>query len=295
MRLEGLSWQIGAAAKFLSGAIKFCGGYEKGKALTAKNKRDYGWCLGEIFSTMGYAGTTAMWIYNGVGFDCKRVQELIDLSRNRTLTGLENRTLIILRSRCMADYASAVRTLFLTFTKGLRSASHCGDVSVTCGRDILRGSSAFSGIIEAGMRIYGRCKLPDNFTENPNITAIRVPLCAQESAGLVKMAGLAGSFLVDASGSCVGTKFARTRCGGSVLRALAAMGALVEIYANMHLNCNIRDFWFLCGRDMRFSGDALRVFTIAVATAALNCPLGFASDAWKSTKPVPMPRFFTYP
>lgn len=297
-RLEGLSWQIAAASKFLSGATRVCGPVgSKAVKTSSYSSRDWGWCIGEIFSTMGYVGTTSMWIYNGAHYDCERMHQLIELMGNRTLTPLEMETMKVFRARCVADYASSVRTLFLGFTKGIRSAAHCGDLSETCPRDILRSASAFAGIAEACARIYGVCSLVPEYRgqEPANVTAIREPLCTQETASMVKMLGLATSFLTDATGSCVDTNFARTRCGASALRALAALGAFVEIYANMHLNCDLRKFWFLCGRDMRFSGETLRVFTLAVATAALNCGLDPLTKAWKSTKPVAMPRFFTFP
>jgi len=298
-RLEALSWNIAAASVFLSRAFRVCqvAVHPGSKIFQPRSNRNAGWCIGEIFSSMGYIAASGLRIYQATHFDCFIKNRLLDLSFNRTLTARELRELQVFRARCARDYSAFVRIIFLGAVKAARAATHCGGTPEKCPRNIMRSASAFAGISQAGAQIAAACFVTRPFRgkEPPNVTAIREPFCVQESASLVKMLGVALSFLTDATGTCVGTKFAKTRCGASILRSLAALGALVEINANARINCNVRVDWFLCGRDMRFQGEALRVFVLAIASAALNCGLSPDLDQWNNTGPVAMPRFFTFP
>jgi len=295
-RLESLSWNIAASARFLTGAVRACQG--KNSAVLRKGLiKDYGWCIGEIFATMGFIATSALNVYQGVKFDCERAAELAELRSNRTPTAEDVRDAQVFRARCARDFAAFARTLFLGAVKGVRSAGHCGDLRETCPRDVLRSLSAFAGVAQAASQSYWKCNVPEAYKEiEPEaVKRARIPDCVQENGGLVKMLGIATAFLTDATGSCVGTKFAVTRCGGAVLRALAALGAMVEIWADTHRFCTVLENWFQCGRAQRFQGESMRVFVLATSNAALNCGLSPGHLAWNSTRPVLMPRFFTFP
>jgi len=296
--LEEIAWDIAAAGKFLSGAVKACDPDFRisTKPKLKKSLYDYGWCVGEVFGTMGYVGATSLHLTSAVRFNCPKASELM-LKKGNRLNPEELEEIRISRAECARDSAAFVRTLFLAATKATRTASHCGGKPTRCPKDLLRASSAFAAVAEAAAEISRFCTVASEFRDDEpdEERKVRKGECAVFTGGMVKMMGIAASFTTDATGSCIDTHFAGTRCGGAISRAVAALASMAEFWAEVHVACDLEEDWFICGEALRNQGKSIRVFVLATASAALNCGLAPLSEAWKATRQLPMPRIFTYP
>jgi len=206
---------------------------------------------------------------------------------------LERTTQLIIAAKCARDITSSVRTLFLAAARAVRAAEKCGQLSLMCGRDVARSSSALAGVGQAAAQVIIQCYdrlplMPLNCTQR---TA-----CAMTGGTLVKMLGAGVAYAVDAASTCVGSiRLASSICGSSISRIVASMGLMAETIGGLHLACALQQKWYSCGRHMRYLGAALRVTSLALGAAVLNCGLDAASLAWNFTRPISLPRVYTYP
>jgi len=295
-RLESFTWEVSGATRRLFLAIHDCERGPRGRWADQvpmhKHALGVTLCAMPLISSMGLIAAAGMNIATGHIYACKQYEALIQGTPDlKTQIEAER-----LQARCARYELSAVRELFLAIWRALTSVSSCTSRSMRCMEQISQSASAFIGVAQGISQVADVCYAdPPELGLSEEAKLRRAATCARRAAGMVKILGVAGGFASQASNSCIGKKLAGNACTAAVWRAIAALGAMAELYASMQINCRITERWFKCGGNTRSSGSVTRNFILGVTAAALNCPLPAAGRPWKNTRQFNFPRMFTVP
>eukprot|EP00435_Cladocopium_sp_Y103_P015782 s551_g3.t2 len=143
-RLEGLSWALDGFGSLIPKACRICHDNDLSSPLL-----DLGACVGESLSATGYMLAAALLLESALGFDCPDLE--FDDEQPLTET---------LQLTCARDSTAIFRTTFLTGSKAVRAAGHCGGTDTLCGQSILRSAAALSAVEETGVSLRVFCHGP---------------------------------------------------------------------------------------------------------------------------------------
>eukprot|EP00929_Paragymnodinium_shiwhaense_P033642 TRINITY_DN18438_c0_g1_i1.p1 TRINITY_DN18438_c0_g1~~TRINITY_DN18438_c0_g1_i1.p1 ORF type:complete len:642 (+),score=71.73 TRINITY_DN18438_c0_g1_i1:99-2024(+) len=262
-RLELTLWALGPFMGDFTRAGRVC----IPDPTTGKVLLDYGWCVGEVLSTVGYVCATGL--------------ELWYAPAACPLSG----------ARCSESIFEGLHALSLGAEKADLAAGFCGGFNTRCGSDIALAAATLLKVGVYAARIARQC--PEAVAHRTQTKEI---LCTDAITNLVKFLSVTAAKAMDAAGRCSGDTDATQQCGSSITKALAAFAFIADQIALAVNDCREEVFntaprsFYNCGRNMDRIGYSSRIVTQAIAAASINCGLGREINS--ITKPLPLPARF---
>eukprot|EP00929_Paragymnodinium_shiwhaense_P046210 TRINITY_DN23526_c0_g2_i3.p1 TRINITY_DN23526_c0_g2~~TRINITY_DN23526_c0_g2_i3.p1 ORF type:complete len:569 (+),score=109.61 TRINITY_DN23526_c0_g2_i3:644-2350(+) len=261
LRLELFAWQIGPFSGDLAKAARVCvANPDYGKPLL-----DYGWCVGDVLSSVGFLAATALEFYYA-DQACRESDNL-----------------------CVESLGEATSALSIGANKAIRAAGWCGGFQTRCGADLSLLGAALSKVGVQAARVDKRC--PKATTKEEKA------LCAAEISDLLKFLSVSAAKSMDVAGRCTAQNKAGVQCGSNIAKAMAAFSFISNQISEAVVTCTEEFFnsppagYYLCGRHYDRIGTSARVISSAIALAYVDCNLN--ADEAALREPIPLPnRFF---
>eukprot|EP00929_Paragymnodinium_shiwhaense_P083519 TRINITY_DN44558_c0_g1_i1.p1 TRINITY_DN44558_c0_g1~~TRINITY_DN44558_c0_g1_i1.p1 ORF type:complete len:637 (+),score=78.28 TRINITY_DN44558_c0_g1_i1:103-2013(+) len=261
--LEATMWALGPLGGSFTRSTRVCVADPK-KATVAL---DYGWCVGEVLSTIGYVAAMGLTLYYAP-------------------TACPDSG-----PRCAEVIIDGVHSLALGAEKADLAAGFCGGYTTRCGSDIALAAASLMKVGAEAARIANYCP-----TAVANRTQYYEILCTDAIAQTIKFTSVMSAKVMDASGRCKGDTTATEQCGSGITKALAAFSYIADQIALAVADCSEDVFatepysYYQCGRHMDRMAYSGRVVSQAISIATINCNL--PAGVHSITKPLPLPARF---